>query len=76
MKIEELLLLRLSPLRFKRILDVGCGYGRIISYLKIIWPNAEVIALDLSRKSVPYVKKAIDEVDCLMADGLKLKKGK
>jgi SAM-dependent methyltransferase len=72
MKIEELLFLRLSPLRFKRILDVGCGYGRVTSYLKIIWPNAEVIALDLSRKSVPYFKKAIDEVNCLMADGLKL----
>jgi trans-aconitate methyltransferase len=55
MKIEEPLLLRLSSLRFKRILDVECGYGRVTSYLKIICPNAEVVALDLSRKSVLFV---------------------
>jgi ubiquinone/menaquinone biosynthesis C-methylase UbiE len=71
MRIEEPLLSCLSPLRFKRILDVGCGYGRVTSYLKIIWPDAEVIALDISRKSVLYVKKPIG-VDCLRADGLKL----
>jgi SAM-dependent methyltransferase len=71
MRIEEPLLSRLSPLRFKRILDVGCGYGRVTSYLKIIWPDAEVIALDISRKSTLYVKRTIN-VDCLRADGLEL----
>ena len=57
MRIEKPLLSRLSPLRFKRILDEGCGYGRVTSYLKIIWPDAEVIALDISRKSTLYVKR-------------------
>jgi SAM-dependent methyltransferase len=71
MRIEEPLLSRLSPLRFKRILDEGCGYGRVTSYLIIIWPDAEVIALDISRKSTLYVKRTIN-VDCLRADGLEL----
>jgi trans-aconitate methyltransferase len=38
-------------------LDVGCGYGRVTRLLKIIWPDAEVIALDISRKSTLYVNK-------------------
>ena len=71
MGIEEPLLSRLSPLRFKRILDVGCGYGRVTRLLKIIWPSTEVIALDISRKSALYVKRTIN-VDCLRADGLEL----
>jgi malonyl-CoA O-methyltransferase len=32
----------------ERVLDVGCGTGRGTALLKKRWPNAEVIALDLS----------------------------
>ena len=56
MRIEEPLLSRLSPLRFKRTLDVGCGYGRITSYLKIIWPGAEVIGSTVANWAEKIVK--------------------
>ncbi len=43
--IERLDLVRLTP---SRVLDVGCGLGDGVRRLRVRWPQAEVIGLDLS----------------------------
>lgn len=71
-RIEDPLLIDLSHLSFKRILDVGCGFGRVTNYSKILWPNSTVISLDLSRESCLYTKSRYG-VEVILADSLKLK---
>ena len=45
---ERLLLESLLPSRADRILDLGCGDGRMIAVLRERWPDAAAIGLDLS----------------------------
>ena len=47
--IERLDLVRLTPLR---VLDVGCGLGDGVRRLRVRWPQAEVIGLDLSASRI------------------------
>jgi tRNA (cmo5U34)-methyltransferase len=45
---ERLLVGSLLPSRANRILDLGCGDGRMIAVLRERWPNTAAIGLDLS----------------------------
>jgi trans-aconitate methyltransferase len=45
---ERLLLDSLLPNRADRILDLGCGDGRMIAVLRERWPDASAVGLDLS----------------------------
>ncbi len=47
--IERLDLVRLTP---SRVLDVGCGLGDGVRRLRVRWPQAEVIGLDLSPRRI------------------------
>lgn len=47
--IERLDLVRLTP---SRVLDVGCGLGDGVRRLRVRWPQAEVIGLDLSPQRI------------------------
>jgi ubiquinone/menaquinone biosynthesis C-methylase UbiE len=38
-----------------RLLDIGCGTGRFLDFLKQVWPRLPALGLDLSE---PYVKHA------------------
>jgi len=44
----------ISPHRIKRILDLPCGHGRVLRYLKAAFPEAEITACDLLRDGVDY----------------------
>ncbi|MAF36424.1 hypothetical protein CL622_04900 [archaeon] len=44
----------IGDLKPKRILDIGCGTGETLSFLKIIYPSAEIWGLDISPKAVKY----------------------
>lgn len=38
----------------RRILDLPCGYGRVLRYLQAAFPNAELTACDLDRDAVDF----------------------
>ena len=42
------------PGRVKRILDLPCGHGRVLRYLKAAFPQAELAACDLLRDGVDF----------------------
>jgi SAM-dependent methyltransferase len=43
-----------SPVDVRRILDLPCGHGRVLRFLKAAFPAAEVTACDLVRDGVNY----------------------
>jgi len=44
----------ISPQRIKRVLDLPCGHGRVLRYLKAALPTAEITACDLLRDGVDF----------------------
>ncbi len=44
----------ISPSRIMRILDLPCGHGRVLRYLKAAFPEAEITACDLLRDGVDF----------------------
>jgi len=36
------------------ILDLPCGYGRVLRFLQVAYPNAEITACDISREGVDF----------------------
>ncbi len=41
----------------KKILDIGCGTGETLTFLKTLFPNAELYGVDTSDDSVSYSQK-------------------
>jgi ubiquinone/menaquinone biosynthesis C-methylase UbiE len=40
-----------------RLLDIGCGTGRFLDFLKQTWPRLPVLGLDMSEPYVRYAKR-------------------
>jgi SAM-dependent methyltransferase len=40
--------------KIARILDLPCGYGRVLRYLRAVFPEAEIVACDLLRGGVDF----------------------
>jgi SAM-dependent methyltransferase len=38
----------------KRILDLPCGYGRVLRYLQAEWPDAALTAMDINAEAVEF----------------------
>jgi len=49
----------------KKIFDLGCGLGFTTNELKVAFPNAEVIGIDISRDGIEYGKKIFLNVSSL-----------
>ena len=45
----------------RRILDFGCGYGRVTRFLRAHWPDAEIVASDVLSEGVAF---CADTFDC------------
>lgn len=45
-----------------RILDLPCGYGRVLRYLRAGFPDAEIVACDLERDGVDYCAETFGAV--------------
>lgn len=35
-------------------LDIGCGFGRVLRYLRAYWPKANIVACDLNTRAVDF----------------------
>lgn len=44
----------IPPDRVRRVLDLPCGHGRVLRYLKAAFPEAETVACDLLRDAVDF----------------------
>ncbi len=44
-----------------RVLDVGCGQGRVITRLAELYPASRFVGLDLSREAITYAHGAVAE---------------
>lgn len=53
---RELIKLLLKGRNPKRILDVGCGTGETLSFLKALFPKAQLYGIDSSQEAVKYSK--------------------
>jgi len=56
-----------------RVLDVGCGRGRVISRLAELFPQSNFVGMDLSREAVEFArehasKKGLHNVEFIIAD--------
>lgn len=59
----------------ERVLDLGCGTGRGAALLKLRWPEAQVIALDLALPMLRMARRHIDAknvFDRVCGDALRL----
>lgn len=50
----KLAMLAANKESFDKILDLPCGYGRVLRMLKAAFPNAKLTACDLDRDAVDY----------------------
>jgi len=62
----ELAIKLLSPLNGKRILDAGCGDGRV-SY-ELIKNGADVFGIDFSRRAIEFAKLLVTEAEFHVGD--------
>ena len=44
--------------RCDRILDFACGYGRVLRFFKVAFPEAELVACDITREAVDFCAEA------------------
>ena len=44
----------------KRILDMGCGYGRVLRAIRAAYPNAEIAACDIVHDAVDFCVEHFD----------------
>lgn len=57
-RLVRLAMLETRKADLERILDFGCGYGRVLRALKAAFPNAELTASDVGRDAVDFCARA------------------
>jgi SAM-dependent methyltransferase len=48
--------------RVETILDMPCGFGRVLRYLRAFWPNAKIVASDLNWDAVSFCHETFDAI--------------
>ena len=43
-----------------RVLDLPCGFGRVLRYFRALWPNAELVAGELVSDAVSYCQQTFN----------------
>ena len=60
----------LLPKNPSRILEVGAGAGRTLAWIKTIYPNTEMTAIEVNGALLPELKKNVDLPVIGSIDGL------
>jgi 2-polyprenyl-3-methyl-5-hydroxy-6-metoxy-1,4-benzoquinol methylase len=47
----------IQPTKGMRLIELGCGSGRVLTYVKILFPELEVWGVDYSAAGIEYAKK-------------------
>jgi SAM-dependent methyltransferase len=64
--VEVLILVRHRELLSKRVIELGCGGGRVLGYLPLL--GGEVYGLDISSRMVDYCRRAYPQADVRLGD--------
>lgn len=59
-----------NPPAIKRILDLPCGHGRVMRFLRKAFPKAELTACDLNRDGVEYCAKTFNAIPFLSREAV------
>lgn len=51
-----------------RILEYGCGIGRNIKFIKEIYPEANIIGIDISNASIEIARQSHPDIEFILAD--------
>lgn len=64
----------LGNIENKKIIDLGCGTGRLIAQIKRRFPakNAKITVVDISDEMLKITKRKFHDVDCINADATDL----
>lgn len=62
------LVARIKDMKFKRIVDVGCGTGMSTAPLVSTWENAEIIGVDLSKEMLEKAREILPIVTFIQRD--------
>ena len=60
--IDTALLSNGEGIAIHNVLDMGCGFGRILRFLRARFPNATVVACDVDREAVRFCAQAFSAV--------------
>jgi SAM-dependent methyltransferase len=66
----ELAMIRASKADLQRILDLPCGHGRVLRYLRASFPAAEVTACDIDKDGVDFCETIFGAVGVYSSDDL------
>jgi len=55
---------------FARILDLPCGYGRVLRHLRVAYPKADITACDIQREGVDFCAEKLGARPVYRADDL------
>lgn len=56
-------LLEATEIRFQQVCETGCGEGEITSFIKKLYPEAEIDAFDISRKVITEARERIKDIN-------------
>lgn len=56
-------LLEATEIRFQQVCETGCGEGEITSFIKKLYPEAEIDAFDISRKVIAEARERIKDIN-------------
>lgn len=64
----ERLLAICTDLAPQRILELGCGTGRLTARLRQHWPQAEIQAIDVAESMLPIARERVPDAHFILAD--------
>jgi len=67
---EKFFLNYINKYKPKRIIDVGCGYGRYLKAIKNKFPKIELVGIDISKSQIAFAKQYLsdDSIKLLVND--------
>jgi SAM-dependent methyltransferase len=62
---KSLQLAKIQPTEVKRVLDLPCGYGRVLRHLLVALPASSITAADIDRRAVAFCNRHFGALELL-----------